>query len=42
MADRKPDKGISSTRAFDVNTFASQAGYEKRRLGQEDLSVLTI
>jgi hypothetical protein len=32
MADRKPDKGISSTRAFDVNTFASQAGYEKRRL----------
>ena len=32
MADRKPDKGISSQRAFDVNTFASQAGYEKRRL----------
>ena len=32
MADRKPDKGISSSRAFDVNTFASQAGYEKRRL----------
>jgi len=32
MADRRPDKGISSTRAFDVNTFASQAGYEKRRL----------
>jgi len=32
MADRKPDKGITSQRAFDVNTFASQAGYEKRRL----------
>jgi hypothetical protein len=32
MADRRPDKGIGSTRTFDVNTFASQAGYEKRRL----------
>lgn len=32
MADRKPDKGITSSRTFDVNTFASQAGYEKRRL----------
>lgn len=32
MSDRRPDKGISSTRTFDVNTFASQAGYEKRRL----------
>ena len=32
MTDRRPDKGISSSRTFDVNTFASQAGYEKRRL----------
>ena len=32
MADRKPDRGITSSRAFDVTTFASQAGYEKRRL----------
>jgi hypothetical protein len=32
MADRKPDKGISSKRKFDVTTFTSQAGYEKRRL----------
>tara|TARA_R110000803_G_scaffold150985_4_gene216180 strand:+ start:2091 stop:3689 length:1599 start_codon:yes stop_codon:yes gene_type:complete len=32
MADRKPDKGISSKRSFDVATFTSQAGYEKRRL----------
>jgi len=32
MADRKPDRGISSQRIFDVTTFASQAGYEKRRL----------
>lgn len=32
MVDRKPDKGISSKRSFDVSTFVSQAGYEKRRL----------
>ena len=32
MADRKPDRGISSSRKYDVNTFTSQAGYEKRRL----------
>lgn len=32
MADRKPDRGIESQRTFDVTTFASQAGYEKRRL----------
>jgi len=32
MADRKPDNGIESQRVFDVTTFASQAGYEKRRL----------
>lgn len=32
MADRKPDTGIGSSRGFDVITFASQAGYEKRRL----------
>ena len=32
MADRKPDTGIESSRTFDVTTFTSQAGYEKRRL----------
>ena len=32
MADRKPDRGISSERKFDTITFTSQAGYEKRRL----------
>ena len=32
MADRKPDSGIESSRTFDVTTFVSQAGYEKRRL----------
>lgn len=32
MADRKPDKGFSSTRKFDTIKFESQAGYEKRRL----------
>jgi hypothetical protein len=32
MIDRKPDNGIESQRQFDVTTFASQAGYEKRRL----------
>jgi len=32
MADRKPDRGISSSRKYDVTTFTSQAGYEKRRL----------
>jgi len=32
MEDRKPDKGFSIDTAFDVSTFSSQAGYEKRRL----------
>jgi hypothetical protein len=32
MSDRKPDKGISSTREFSTVKFMSQAGYEKRRL----------
>ena len=32
MADRKPDVGFSTTRAFDTSIFQSQAGYEKRRL----------
>ena len=32
MVDRKPDNGIESQRQFDVTTFTSQAGYEKRRL----------
>ena len=32
MSDRKPDTGIESSRTFDVTTFTSQAGYEKRRL----------
>lgn len=32
MRDRKPDRGISSTREFSTVKFMSQAGYEKRRL----------
>jgi len=32
MADRKPDSGFSTSKKFAVNTFTSQAGYEKRRL----------
>lgn len=32
MADRKPDKGFATSEQFDVSTFTSQAGYEKRRL----------
>lgn len=32
MIDRKPDNGVTSDRQFDVITFTSQAGYEKRRL----------
>ena len=32
MADRKPDAGFSTEKAFSVETFTSQAGYEKRRL----------
>ncbi len=32
MADRKPDRGFSTSREFDVINFESQAGYEKRRL----------
>ena len=32
MADRKPDKGFTTDKTFAVDTFTSQAGYEKRRL----------
>ena len=32
MADRKPDVGFSTEKVFGVETFTSQAGYEKRRL----------
>ena len=32
MADRKPDSGFSTSKKFEVSTFKSQAGYEKRRL----------
>lgn len=32
MADRKPDRGFSTSTEFDVVNFVSQAGYEKRRL----------
>ena len=32
MADRKPDKGITSKINFDTINFTSQSGYEKRRL----------
>ena len=32
MADRKPDAGFSTEKVFGVETFTSQAGYEKRRL----------
>ena len=32
MADRKPDGGFGTEKKFDVTTFKSQAGYEKRRL----------
>ena len=32
MADRKPDSGFGTSKKFAVNTFTSQAGYEKRRL----------
>ena len=32
MADKKPDKGFTVDRVFDVSTFESQSGYEKRRL----------
>ena len=32
MADRKPDKGFATNEKFDVASFTSQAGYEKRRL----------
>ena len=32
MADRKPDTGFAIDPTFDVATFSSQAGYEKRRL----------
>ena len=32
MEDRKPDRGNEINKEFDVITFTSQAGYEKRRL----------
>tara|TARA_Y100000296_G_scaffold79724_1_gene104133 strand:- start:5107 stop:6102 length:996 start_codon:yes stop_codon:yes gene_type:complete len=32
MEDRKPDRGNEINKTFDVITFESQAGYEKRRL----------
>ena len=32
MADRKPDGGFGTEKVFDVTTFKSQSGYEKRRL----------
>ena len=32
MSDRKPDKGYQTDERYDVTTFTSQAGYEKRRL----------
>lgn len=32
MADKYPDKGFQESKQFDVSTFESQAGYEKRRL----------
>ena len=32
MEDRKPDRGNEINKEFDVITFESQAGYEKRRL----------
>jgi hypothetical protein len=32
MADRKPDRGFSEDRAFDIINFTSEAGYEKRSL----------
>jgi hypothetical protein len=32
MRDRKPDRGYGYDRAYDVITFESDAGYEKRRL----------
>jgi hypothetical protein len=32
MEDRKPDRGFSTNREFDVINFESQGGYEKRRL----------
>lgn len=32
MTDKKPDKGFVIDRTFDVSTFESQSGYEKRRL----------
>ena len=32
MADRKPDRGFEVRNKYDVNTFKSEAGYEKRKL----------
>ena len=32
MADRKPDRGYSESRAYNSIVFESEAGYEKRRL----------
>ena len=32
MTDRKPDRGYSVGREFNVTNFVTQAGYEKRKL----------
>lgn len=32
MVDRKPNRGFQEDRKFDISSFESQAGYEKRRL----------
>lgn len=32
MSDRKPDRGFSTKRAYDVINFVSEAGYERRSL----------
>jgi hypothetical protein len=32
MANRKPDRGYSERRAYDIIPFTSEAGYEKRTL----------
>lgn len=32
MADRKPDRGFSVQSQYNVKTFESEAGYEKRKL----------
>ena len=32
MADRKPDRGFNIENKYDIKTFKSEAGYEKRKL----------